>query len=183
MERRNNWLGYIAIALGTLALVVALGARVRGPNITISVPSGMAGVAGVAGVASGPSSPPAVAAVPPSPRAPQSSNESGGDFGQHFRGTDQGSQQFGGRSEGRQQFQRGNGPAFTHGHRPPFFFAPFFIFGSLLKLLIAVALIGFGLRLLRRRGGPRGPHGDVTPPPDEPQMASMPARDGRIHYM
>ena len=118
-----------------------------------------------------------------------------------------------GEFKGGRDFNRfGGGPGWGHrgdfGRRGPGFF-PFMIFGGLLKLLAAVALIMFGLRLLRRggRGGRRGRWGrghhgpgggpkpwpgeryeDQTqgppqePPPGEPRPASYPTT-GQTTYL
>ena len=188
MERRNNFLGYIAIALGAVALIVALGARNEGPNISFSMPGpGMQAANPPAAVQP---APPAAArpAAPQPPDAPDAQPAPGSERGQFNFHTERGGKFAWGDQDGPSWNTQGGPPwarggQFGPGRHGPFFFAPFFIVGGLLKLLLAVGLIGFGLRMLRRRrGGPRPPFPGMTPS-DQAQQVSMKPVDKTIHYM
>src|SRR5687767_12162717 len=78
MERRENWLGYLAVGLGALALMMAFMGR-GGPQVAISIPAGGLGSVEVpqAGVVPAvpplpamPAQPPELRAAPEAPFAP-----------------------------------------------------------------------------------------------------------------
>lgn len=132
MRSWNNRLGLIAVCLGVLALVVALGGL--GPR-------GVLNWAGRAG-----HGPFADAPVPPvAPVAPSSRFERN-EHGHH-------APHFGPRPE---RHGRG-GFALGHDWHGASSFGPFFPLGSPLRLAAALLMIGLGLHLLRGGGSWRGP--------------------------
>lgn len=131
LERRGNWLGYVAVGLGTVALLVALGGRMGSSQVTVNVPSSAIGQA-------------APTAVAPSQAPTAASN----------RGQAQGDPRhaFGRGGGGRGPERHGRGPGLfgawlPWGHH----------FGEGIKLLLGGLLAGLGLLLLWRNGffGPR----------------------------
>jgi hypothetical protein len=153
---RGRWLGWIAIALGGLALLVALGGRMQPHWVRYH-------------------GPPAFQAGPRGQFGPDAQPGPQGQFGprEQFGPWDQAGPrgQFGPREQF--EFRRHwGGP--SHGFR--FFFFPFMLIGGLLKLLFVGLLIWLGLRLIRGSGpsGPssRGPSGPSDPPsrpgPEQP---------------
>jgi len=132
-------LGWIAIALGGLALFVALSGRMQSHGGSYNGPQGYNG-------------PPAYQAGPGAPGqfGPQGQFDPRGQFGPRDQAGPRG--QFGphDRFEGRMHW---GGP--RHGF--PFFFLPFILIGGLLRIAFVVLLVWLGLRLIR--GGGRGPWG------------------------
>src|SRR6266511_2631858 len=139
-------LGWIAIALGGLALFVALSGRMQSHGMRFNEPQGY-------------NRPPAFQAGPGAPgqSGPQ------GQFGPRDQVGPRGG------FEGR---MRWGGP--HHGF--PFFFLPFILFGGLMKIAFVVLLVWLGLRLIRGGGGRgpwgRGPDSHSEPgeqnPPSRP---------------
>jgi hypothetical protein len=134
-------LGWIAIALGGLALFVALSGRMQshggryfGPHAYQAGP-GAQGQADPKGQFD--------------PRGQFSPQDQAGPRGQ-FSPQDQAGPR--GQFEGRRHW--GGGP--HHGF--PFFFFPFMLIGGLMKIAFVVLLVWLGLRLIRGGGG-RGPWG------------------------
>ncbi len=138
-------LGWIAIALGGLALFVALSGHMQSNRGRFYGPQGYNG-------------PPAYQAGPGAPgqAGPQGQFDPRGQFGPQgqFDPRDQAGPrgQLGPRDgfEGR---MRWGGP--HHGF--PFFFLPFILIGGLMRIAFVVLLVWLGLRLIR--GGGRGPWG------------------------
>lgn len=162
-SRKLSW---IAIALGGLALFVALSGRMEARGGRFSGPQGY-------------NRPSAFQAAPVAPVAPDQVGPQGqfdprGQFGPRggFGPRDQAGPggQFGPR--GGFEGQMRGGP--RHGF--PFFLLPFMLFGGLIKLAFVALLVVLGLRLIRGgrgpwgRGGGRGPwgHGPDSPPNDQP---------------
>ncbi len=160
MERRGNLLGYVAIGLGALALIVAL-AGLGGPQVSIQVP--WAGV-----------SPAEVPAAPAAPQAPAPPLEPARPEGKRlFRHELEREWRFHGRAPWGEHGW-GHGPGLFAGrHGPGWFMGPFMFLGDLIKLGLALLAAILGLRLLRGRGGPGGAAGTTgqnpgTPPQDPP---------------
>lgn len=131
MEGNGRRLGWIAIAIGVLALVMTLSGR------------GMHN----AGYGYGPygGNQPYAYSVPRQDVGPQ------GNFGPGANAP-QPNQSF--RYDRGDQFGPYYGPIGRHGHGPGwFFFAPFFLIAGLLRLVLFVLLIGFVLRFFARRRG------------------------------
>lgn len=141
MDGRRNVLGIIALALGALALMVSLGGRSE-PRFAVNIDGYGARAETVPNV------------VRPNENATE-------------RDATRRSERFDGRGgppwmHGESSAWAGDhavdGPPWARGDRHfgpgPFF--PFMILGGLLKLLFAGALIMFGLRLFRGRGGRGG---------------------------
>ena len=147
MERRGNVLGYVAIGLGALALVVALLGGPSRSQVSIQVPW----------VAEAPVAPedPAARAAPVPPIQP-ARPEGPGIF----------------KHELEQEWRfHGHGPWSANGwgqfagwHGPGLFMWPFMFLGSLIKLGLALLAIMLGLRLLRGRRGPGGAPPQAPPP-------------------
>ena len=149
MNGRNRWLGYLAVGLGALALIVALGGRFSGPRMYGGGPWGdyRGPVPGNQAQA------PAAPQVPVAPQAP-APDHAQRDFGRH-------------RGPGPREGQVAPDPRFfdrgsdfrRHGghgyHWGPFGF-PFMILRGLRDALVAGLLILIGLRLLRGRPGSSG---------------------------
>src|SRR4051794_10030596 len=133
-------LGWIAIALGGLALFVALSGRMQQMH-TVRF-DGPQGFNGPQSYQAGPGA--------PGQFGPQGQFDPRGQFGQQDQARPRG--QFGpqGRAEGRMDW---GGPR----HHFPFFFLPFILIGGLIRIAFVVLLIWLGLRLIR--GGGRGPWG------------------------
>jgi hypothetical protein len=133
-------LGWIAIALGGLALFVALSGRMHSNGGSFNGPQGYNG-------------PQTYQAGPGAPGqfGPQGKFDPRGQFDQQNQAGPRG--QFGpqGRAEGQ---MRWGGP--RHGF--PFFFLPFMLIGGLMRIAFVVLLVWLGLRLIRGGGG-RGPWG------------------------
>jgi hypothetical protein len=129
-SRKLSW---IAIALGGLALFVALSGRMQSHGARFSEPQGF-------------NRPPAYQAAPSAP----GQFDPRGQDGPHGQFDPRG--QVGPRHgfEGRRNW---GGP--PHGF--PFFFLPFMLIGGLMKIAFVVLLVWLGLRLIR--GGGRGPWG------------------------
>ena len=131
-------LGWIAIALGGLALFVALSGRMHSNGGF----NGPQGYYGPQNFQAGPGA--------PGQAGPQGQFDPRGQFGPRDQAGPRG--QFGPHdgSEGR---MRWGGP--HHGF--PFFFLPFMLIGGLMRIAFVVLLVWLGLRLIR--GGGRGPWG------------------------
>jgi hypothetical protein len=145
VENNGRRLGWIAIGIGVVALLVALfnrgpGWQMSGMPYGYAVPSGMERGYGPA--------------APAAPGAPQSG------FGPQERfGPREG---FGMRHESREGMYFG---ARGH-HGPGFFFWPFFWIGGLLKLALFGLLLFLGIKLLRRgRHRDHWPHDRPGPEP------------------
>jgi hypothetical protein len=163
MEGNGRRLGWIAIALGGLALFVALSGRAEQRRMQYSWQQSYG--------------PPAYQSVP----GPQGQVGPQGPFGPQG--------QFG-PQQGRHEFEMrrppfGGGP--RRGFPGMFFLLPFMLIGGLLKLVFVVLLIWLGLRLIKGRGfgrpwgrGPwgHGPseHGEQRPP-DRPGPEQPPYTD------
>jgi hypothetical protein len=174
MERNRNWFGIIALILGGLALVVALGGRF-GPRMAYN---GMGGMGDYQNAAPAPPAAPAAPAVPvpPAPPAPPDAR-----FGRGRGGPPAAfSQQAGPGAErmgrGNQGFGPGHGPmgrdfgqgrSFGHGRG----FNPlgllFGLFNTVSKL-VALGLLGWLLLRLfqQRRSGPA----PTTPAGHDPRV-------------
>jgi hypothetical protein len=165
-SRKLSW---IAIALGGLALFVALSGRMQSQSVRFNGPQGY-------------NWPPAFQAGPGAPgqSGPQGQFDPRGQVGPQDQAGPRG--QFGPRDgfEGR---MRWGGP--PHGF--PFFFLPFILFGGLMKIAFVVLLIWLGLRLIRggggrgpwgRGGGGRGPWGRGPDSHSEPGEQNPPSRPG-----
>jgi len=126
-------LGWIAIALGGLALFVALSGHMQSNRGRFYGPQTYQAGPGAQGQA-----------------GPQGQFDPRGQFDQQNQAGPRG--QFGpqGRAEGRMPW---GGP--RHGF--PFFFLPFMLIGGLMRIAFVVLLVWLGLRLIR--GGGRGPWG------------------------
>ena len=174
MDRRSNWLGYVAIGLGVLALMLALGDRGRAERVTIWGPG--IEVAPPAAVAPAPAAPRAQQAPDVQPAVPPHGLEGREFFWKHRE------------AHGR-HFGPGWGGRFGHGP----FWGPLGFIGELVsglvKGLAALALILLGLRLLRRRrdggqGGPAGPPPPSDlPPSDAPRPAGYGPHTGETRYL
>jgi hypothetical protein len=149
-------LGWIAIALGGLALFVALSGRMQpswgrysGPQGAFGPQAYQAGPRGQLG--------------PDAQVGPQGQFGPRGQFGPWDQAGPRG--QFGPREQFEVRKHWGG-----HRHGFPFFFFPFMLIGGLLKLLFVGLLIWLGLRLIRG-GGPGGPWGrgpSNQDPPSKP---------------
>ena len=156
MEGNNRKLGWIAIGLGVLALVVALGGRGQraaqygyGPQFGYGPPAAVAPPQGYG---------------PPQWAAPR------GDASPGQRVGPQGGPGF---QQGRPE-QRG----FGRGHfGPGFFFLPFILFGKLVKFalfLLVIALVARWFFRGRGRHGPSNGPGTEQPPYTSPGEQSRP---------
>jgi hypothetical protein len=162
MERDGRRLGWIAIALGGLALIVALSGRMHSSQAYYG-PQGYYG-------------PPPAYQAQPGPRGqfgPKGQFGPQGDLGPQGQLGPQG--EFGPMQEWRREVEmrRGHWGGGPHRGFGPLFLLPFMLIGGLIKLAFVVLLIWLGLRLLRGRGfgGPRGhgPGGHSPPPgPEQP---------------
>jgi hypothetical protein len=158
-------LGWIAIALGGLALFVALSGRMQSHGGRYNGPQGYQAGPGAQGQFD-----------PRGQFGPQDQAGPRGQFGPQDQAGPRG--KFGPRDgfEGRMHW---GGP--HHGF--PFFFLPFMLLGGLMRIAFVVLLVWLGLRLIRggggrgpwgRGGGGRGPdsRGDQDPPskpgPEQP---------------
>ncbi|MEO7909999.1 MAG: hypothetical protein ABIV47_10140 [Roseiflexaceae bacterium] len=171
-SRKLSW---IAIALGGLALFVALSGRMESHGGRFNESQGYDRA-------------PAFQAGPGAPGAPQGQFDPRGQVGPQdqagprgqFDPRDQEGPRGGfGPHDGFEGKMRWGGP--RHGF--PFFFLPFMLFGGLLKIAFVILLVMLGLRLIR--GGGRGPwgrgggrgqwgHGPESPPSDQ----TPPSRPG-----
>ena len=178
MDRRDGWLGYVAVGLGALALLVALLGSGGAPRVEITVPSSSSGQ--VPDVVPAVPPLPAPTVVPPAPRAadpglpplpPRAAMPPELDeareaerwhtetFRQHFRSR-QHHGPVGPLAAAREEVIVSRG----HNSWSPFW-GPMAIAGIVLKLGMALLMIGFGVRLLRGRGDGRG---NTPPPPSGP---------------
>jgi hypothetical protein len=164
-SRKLSW---IAIALGGLALFVALsgrmqsqGGRFNGPQ-AYNRPSAFQARPAAPGQAG-----PQGQFDPRGQVGPEGQFDPRGQFGPQDQAGPRG--QFGPRG-GFEEQTRWGGP--RHGF--PLFFLPFMLFGGLIKIAFVVLLVMLGLRLIR--GGGRGPwgHGPDSPPSDQ----TPPSRPG-----
>ena len=144
MNRRGNWLGYAAIALGALALVVALAGNAHGgPRVYDRMVYTQAEQLVRRAVPSAPGEAPwfrhhAHPAPPVPPIAPAAPAAPTVELHRGWHG----------------------GPGF---HMGPFGWFGMML-GNLRDLLLAVLLIGLGWRLLRGRPGPSNGPGTTEPP-------------------
>ncbi|MBA3943740.1 MAG: hypothetical protein H0X37_04170 [Herpetosiphonaceae bacterium] len=178
MERRQGLLGYLAVGLGVVALIVALGGRFSGGEMHSRYRGG-----NDPQLAQREQAPVTQAtAVPQAPTAPQAQGQSAPQGnGRHGHGSRDAQSQYGGE---RSQGDRGE---FRGDHRGPFGFL-----SGIFPLLAALVVMGVGFRLFsggrRGRGGPwqggpgqhgHGPWGQPqqgqpqqpapqTPPPPSP---------------
>jgi hypothetical protein len=160
-SRKLSW---IAIALGGLALFVALSGRMQSHGGRFNGPQDY-------------SRPPAYQAVPSAPGDPRGQFDPRGQVGPQGQFDPRG--QVGPRHgfEGRSHW---GGP--PHGF--PFFFLPFMLIGGLMKIAFVVLLVWLGLRLIRGGGrGPwsRGPGGQGPwgrGPDSQPGEQNPPSRPG-----
>ena len=155
MERRGSWLGYIAVGIGVLALVVALMGRPGWQQVVVQAPPEPV--------------PPVEAArpvVPAEPVAPGRPLPEGGSWRHdehHWRGHGPG-------------FAFGGGANWRPHHYGPFGWL-FGLVGDLVKLGLALLLIVAGVRLLRGWRGPGAGGGTNSapgsPPPSEPPPSEL----------
>jgi len=139
-------LGWIAIALGGLALIVALSGRMHSNDVRFYGPQGYDG--GPQNFQAGPGMQGQF--DPRGQVGPLDQARPHGQFGPQGKVDPRG--QFGPR-QGFEDRMRWGGP--RHGF--PFFFLPFMLIGGLIKIAFVVLLVWLGLRLIR--GGGRGPWG------------------------
>jgi hypothetical protein len=177
MDRRDGWLGYVAVALGALALLVALLGSGGAPRVEITVP--MSGSGQVPDVVPAVPTVPAPTVVPPAPRtadpalpplppraavppeldaAREAERRQTETLREHFRSRQHGNPipPFAAAREEvivSHEYNRWNA-----------FWGPMALAGMVLTLGMAILMIGFGVRLLRGRGDGRG----NTPPPSGP---------------
>jgi len=161
MEGRRNWLGYAAVGIGLLALVIALSDRAGGIGSYAGLSWGQVGPAPFRYAAP---------AAPQPPQAPQAQPAPEWGPGQERR-------EFRFKQWHHDELRPAPGVPFAHGvpHGPPhvefferghgpfFFGGPFMFLRGLRDLLIAGILILLGLRLLR--GRPTPPQAPPTEPP------------------
>ena len=147
MERRDGWLGYVAIGLGVLALVVALTGRPGRSSVSFQVPYAQ----------------PVAPAAPAAPVIPEELR----------RGRSMPEGRFH-REHEQRWFDRGPGPDFHiapafgwggHHHGP---FGIFGMIGHLARLGLVLLLLLLGLKLLRDWRGPGNSGGGGNPPPTAP---------------
>ena len=171
-SRKLSW---IAIALGGLALFVALSGRMQSQSMRFNGPQGY-------------NRPPAFQAGPDAPgqSGPQGQFDPRGQVGPQDQAGPR--DQFGPRDQvgprgGFEGRMRWGGP--PHGF--PFFFLPFILFGGLMKIAFVVLLVWLGLRLIRGGGGrgpwgrgpgDRGPWGRGPDSHSEPGEQNPPSRPG-----
>lgn len=149
MESRGNRLGLFALILGAIALVIAFSGRHSAPNVTAAVPPApplpfnAAQVQADAEHAAAQARAEGNRAAAQARAEAQRAMEQARAEAQRWRG------------EGR--WERGwDNP--RRGHGGPFFVGPLFVVGNVVRVIAALLLIGFGIRLLRRgRGDRRGP--------------------------
>lgn len=158
MERRQQWLGYVAIGIGMLALLVALGGRGDERRM-------MRGEYGYGGWER--SAPPMqVAPVPAQPQAPAAAPQA-----------PRMEEEYGFRHQGGPPWMMGRqGDGWGDGH-PGMFFGPGMLLGGLAKLALIFLLFSLGLRFLRGRRGPHGgppAHGGGGTPPSGPPSGGTP---------
>lgn len=153
MERRQQWLGYVAIGLGMLALLVALGGRGGGSWM-------MRGDHGY-GERERAVAPVQVAPAPDQPQAPRMEEESND------------------RHQGGPPWamdREGDEREFEWSH-PGMFFWPGLVLDKLAKLALIILLFTLGLRFMRGRRGPHGgppTHGGGGTPPSGPPSGGTP---------
>lgn len=168
MERREGWLGYVAVGLGALALMVALFGSGSPTQVDISLPA--AGYAQMPVVVpAAPAAPADVAPViPPLPeqfamppnfdRLPEAERRKLKSLQEQMR--DWRNQKFEGPFSTHRQEIWVRRNVSDHGWGPPAFVP------MILKLVVATLAIGFGMRLLRGGTG-----GHTPAPPGPPSMA------------
>ena len=153
MEDNRNWQGWTALALASLALVIALFGRNTAPSVTITMPNGptMSQV--------GPQPPDSQPARPSQPNGgpgwlepqfgprPQGQPSFGPGRDRGWRGSWDRHPEFGG--------PRGFEPGPWHHHMP--FFAPFFLLFGLVRLAGVVLLVWLLIKFFQgRRDRPSG---------------------------
>ena len=146
MGNRGHWLGFLAVGLAAVALLVAVTGRSHGSRAFERGPSG--GFYGP-GAATRPAPQSATAA----PQAPDTSARQAPDAGRWGRSWHE-----------HQDFRGfGRGHRFERGPHMPFFGGAFEMMRGVWEALLAIMLIVLGLRLLRGRPGPEnGPHTGET---------------------
>jgi len=154
MENNGRRLGWVAIAIGVVALVVALTGR-AGSFGAGRFAAHQYGQSYAQPYQSGPNVAPQVPVAPQAPAGPRGkAGPDARDHGHNFRG----------------------GAMPGHGGFG-FFFWPFRILGGLVRLLFWGLLIFLVIKLFQRRGwggprgggrGPQGPHNGPTPPSEQP---------------
>jgi hypothetical protein len=168
--QRRNLLGYVGIALGALALVVALVGQFDGFQLGLGRQGRNDQQRGYV-----------VQAAQPAQAGPQQNVQPDAAMGRPDARDQQA--QAGQRSQAGRN-ARTDGPGFGREHGS--FFSPLAWIGALAQGVVAVLAILVGLMLLRRPGGGgpgSWPHGDVTPPEDEPRQVSNPPEPDRTVYM
>lgn len=155
MEGKGRLLGWIAIGIGVIALVVAMGGHERGSSFARTVPV--------------PVQPPANVAPPSDQTAPGFIGPRGG-AGPQLRDGPQFDRGF--------QFGPRGGQGFAGPQRHgifSFFMMPFMMIRGLSRLLLFGLLIFLAVKFLKRRrdnggswGRPNGPSGPSQPGPEQP---------------
>lgn len=154
----RNRLGWIAIALAGLALIVALSGRHQERRWRGFGPDEYNGAYGQQVV------PPQAAPAPPQQAVPRPRQDFGPQAGPGYR-------------EGAFQGWRGRGGGFGGFTR-----WPFMLIGGLFRLLLLALLIGLVLKFLgRRRGGP--PSGGHRPPDQGPRDPEKPPYTGETQSL
>lgn len=156
MEGRNRWLGYVAIGLGLLALLVALAGRLDGPGRRGGPPAGDFRGPVTLERSHDPAQPNATPSPQPNPQQPNAQRQ-GGSRSHDFRGGWDREAPPAWGSEPREGFQRGFGPHMG------FFFGPWMLLRGLRDTLVALVLIAIGWRLFRGRRGPANGSGGSPP--------------------
>lgn len=139
MQPRRNRLGFLALVVGALALIAVMAGRHGGPSV-LHQPAAADRIAA------------------------QAERQAARAEAQAFRLRER-AEQVGGNWERRAEARA---ERWQNDHRP-FFLGPLFFVGNLVRVIAALLLIGFGVRLLRRSGwrgpgrGPDAPGGPGTP--------------------
>jgi hypothetical protein len=148
MKGNRRWLGWVAIGLGVLALMGALGGRswymgwhAYGPPVAIA---------------------PRVEPAPPQWEGPRDGLDVRREFEQRWQAD---SEYARGYIDGLQAARRFDGPW----HIGPFFFWPFFLFGGLLRLLFVGLLLLLALKALGRWRGSGGQSSQAPPAQPGPE--------------
>jgi hypothetical protein len=176
-SRKLSW---IAIALGGLALFVALSGRMQSQGARFSGPQGYDRPSAFQAAPAAPAAPvgPQGQFDPRGQVGPQDQAGPRGQFGRQGKFDQPG--QFGPRGEFEGRMRWGGRP-----HGFPFFFLPFMLIGGLMKIAFVILLVWLGLRLIRGGGGRgrwggggRGPWGRGPDSHSEPGEQNPPSRPG-----
>jgi hypothetical protein len=152
MGNRSHWLGFLAVGLAAVALLVAVTGRSYGSRAFERGPRSNFYGPGAATRPAPQSAPDAGQA--PNPGAAQAPDAGRPGWSRHVR------PDFRGFEHGR-GFERG--PRFGRGPHLPFFGGAFMMLRGVWEALLAIVLIVLGLRLLRGRPGPGNePHTGET---------------------